>query len=244
VAKTDLDPEDCQNVVSFVPSAAVQFSTGTIAFTQITTALGNPPFTYDCTTGAPTRTSNLPAVIIDADMVFNRQESFSTATPTPAGELDVFATASHEFGHLLGLDHSGIAHTMMFPYGEFGAGQQRVLAVDDVLGVAFLYPGPAFNTATGVLSGRVTLEGTGIFAAHVVAADKDTGEAVIDGLTNPDGIYDLIGVPPGTYHVLALPLSGVYDLSGFSGWVCGFASNTDTCTGFPQNPTDFTGAFH
>jgi len=151
---------------------------------------------------------------------------------------------SHEFGHMLGLDHSGIAHTMMFPFGDFGVGQQRTLEVDDVVGAGFLYPAAAFGTMTGVISGTVTRGGTGLFAAHVVAVDKDTGEALVDGLTFPDGSYVLDGVPPGTYNILTLPVSGVYEIDSFSGWTCGFASDPSDCSGTPQNPTDYTGTFH
>ena len=243
-SKTDPDMNDCVNIVSFAPSSAVEFSTGTIAFTQLTIAVGTPPFDYDCTSAPLTRTSNVHAAIVDADMMFNPAEPFSTAAQTPADEFDLIATASHEFGHMLGLDHSGIAHTMMFPFGDFGVGQQRTLEVDDVVGAGFLYPAAAFGTMTGVISGTVTRGGTGLFAAHVVAVDKDTGEAVVDGLTFPDGSYVLDGVPPGTYNILTLPVSGVYEIDSFSGWPCGFASDPSDCSGIPQNPIDYTGTFH
>lgn len=253
---SDPNTSDCINVISFSPSSAVSFPTGAIAFTQVVTATGTPPFTYTCTSGGTTttKTSDLPSVIIDADMVFNPKESFSTSTPPLPNHFDVRSTVSHEFGHLLGLDHSGIAHTMMFPFGDTGAGQQRDLAVDDVVGVAFLYPNqPTFDSSTGIISGTVTLNGSGIFAAHVVAVDATTGAAVVDGLTNPDGTYNLLGVLPGTYNVLALPLSGVYTLDSFSGWSCGYGENSppccdpktdNTCTGTAQKPpTNHTGKF-
>lgn len=240
----DPNSSDCVNVVSLAPSSSVNFSTGTIAFTQVTTVTGAPPFTYPCTTGAPTRTANFPSVIVDADMMFNPRQPFSTSTPPLAGHFDVQSTAGHEAGHLLGLDHSGIAHAMMYPYGDTGGNQQRDLAVDDVVGVAFLYPAAAFETATGTISGAVTLDGRGVFAAHVVIVDRDSGVAVVDGLSNPDGSYSIVGVPPGAYRVLALPLSGVYTLGNFADWACGYASNQATCTGIPPNPTDYTGTFH
>jgi hypothetical protein len=96
-----------------------------------------------------------------------------------------------------------------------------------------------------------------------VAIDTATGDAVIDGLTDPQGNYKLVGVPPGTYNVLALPLapdanSGFYTLSDFGGWACGYAGtaensppccdpklNPTTCTGKAlSNPTNYTGKFY
>jgi hypothetical protein len=132
---------------------------------------------------------------------------------------------------------------MMYPYGDSGGNQQRELAVDDVVGVAFLYPAPAFAAATGTISGTVSLNGVGIFASHLVVAEKDSGVVVVDGLSTPDGSYRIEGVPPGAYRVLALPLSGVYTLGNFVDWACGYASNQGTCTGIPSNPTSYTGTF-
>jgi len=64
----------------------------------------------------------------------------------------------------------------------------------------------------------------------------------------------LVGVPPGNYDVLALPLEGIYDLSHFGGWYCGFRPNSppccdpstdNTCTGSQiPDPTNYTGKFH
>lgn len=254
---TDPDSKDCLNLISFVPSSSVTFSTGVIAFAQIATETAgsgaSPPFTYRC--GANTFTSDLPAVLIDADMVFNPTEQFSTSSPPLANRFDVQSIASHEFGHMLGLDHSGIGHTMLFPFGNTRAtGQPRNLAVDDVLGLAFLYPASNFNNLTGIISGQITLNNSGIFASHVVAVDRNTGAAVVDGLTKPDGTYRLVGVPPGAYDVLVLPLSGVYTLDNFSGWSCGFdqtsppccdpATEPTTCTGSALSPpTNYTGKF-
>ncbi|TAM79524.1 MAG: carboxypeptidase regulatory-like domain-containing protein [Acidobacteria bacterium] len=149
---------------------------------------------------------------------------------------------------MLGLDHSGIGHAVMFPYGDStAAGQQTQLAADDAIGISFLYPTAGFAAATGTISGQVNLSGSGIFGVHVVALNANTGIAVIDGLTAPDGAYTLIGVPHGLYYVLALPLaagpdSGVLTIDNFSGWECGYASSG--CAGAPQNPTSFTGRYY
>ncbi len=264
-----MNSTDCVNIVSFLDKNATTdfpMSTGAIAFTALATAFGAPPFSYQCIsqTSPPVtviKQCSLPSCIIDADILFNPNQKFSTATPTPAGAFDVQSVATHEIGHLLGLDHSGIGHTVMFPFGDTSTtGVQRTLAVDDVAGIAFTYPATSFASLTGTISGQVTMSGSGIFASHVVVIDTATGDAVIDGLTNPDGTYKLIGLPPGTYNVVALPLapdvnSGIYTLSDFGGWSCGYAGTMETsppccdpsltsCSGAPEkNPTNYTGKF-
>ncbi len=244
-SQTDPDLTDCANVISFVPSSAVAFPTGTLAITMVTTAYGTVPSTYTCTVNGQqvSHQTSLVSQITDADIVFNPQVSFSTATPAVTGEYDLQAVASHEVGHILGLEHDGIAHAMMYPFGDTGANEQRVLWTDDIMGLAFLYPTAAFSTATGTVSGTVQLAGTGVFAAHVLAIDKTTGLATVDGLTNPDGTFKLTGVPPGNYRILSLPLSGVYSLNDFGGWSCGFASNPQNCSSAPASNTSFTGTY-
>jgi len=245
---------DCLNIVGFSDTTPGDFPSGTIAFTQVATVTNNGATNFPlgpptCPSGSPVASQICPteSCLIDGDMEFNPADTFSTATPTPTNDFDLQSVASHEFGHMLGMDHSGIAHAMMFPFGDVGQGQQRALATDDVMGIAFLYPSSIFSTATGSVSGTVTLGGTGAFAAHVVIVDAITGNVVVDGLTNPDGTYTIQGVPQGTYNVLVLPLaantnSGIYTISDFSGWVCGYTTST-ACTGFPTNPTNYTGRF-
>ncbi len=256
---TRINSTDCVNVVSFMDPVSTDFPTGTIAFTALTTVTplvpGQlPPFQYPCSTAPTPQTCNRLSCITDADIEFNPKEQFSTSTPPLAGHFDIQSTATHEIGHMLGLNHSGIAHTIMFPFGDTKVtGQQRNLAVDDAAGIAFIYAAPNFPTLTGKISGKVTLNGSGIFASHVVAVDSTTGAAVLDGLTNSDGTYELVGLPPGSYYVLALPLAGVYTLDDFGGWSCGYAENSPpccdptidkTCTGTPlKSPTNYTGKF-
>lgn len=253
------DATDCQNVVGFSDSAS-DFSTGTIAFTEIAyVTAGNlssgPPYGYSTCGNV---SSDSPAILVDADIEFNPGYSFYTDTVSSSSAFDLQAVATHEEGHLLGMGHSGLAHTVMFPFGDTTATGERVeLATDDSLGISSLYPctnpgsGPSctakFSTSTGTISGQVSLNSSGTFGAHVVAIDTSTGDVVTDGLTAPDGSYTLVGVPPGNYHILALPLaadqySGILLLGDFSGWACGYGDAN--CNNVPLNPTNFTGRFH
>jgi peptidoglycan hydrolase-like protein with peptidoglycan-binding domain len=69
------------------------------------------------------------------EMHFDDAETWSL---TGAGStFDTETVALHEIGHLLGLDHSSVAGSVMFPsYG----GVRRALTQDDVDGVRRLYP--------------------------------------------------------------------------------------------------------
>jgi matrixin len=243
---------DCLNVIGF-SDAASDFPTGTIAFTEVVTATGTAPFTF-----CSNQTANSDSVISDADIEFNPTIQFSTTGSPGANQFDVQSTATHEIGHLLGLDHSGLVHTVMFPFGDTSlAGVNRTLSTDDIIGIASLYPASSFASSTGQISGTITMSGTGVYAAHLIVIDTSTGNAVIDGLANSDGTYMLQGVPPGQYNLLVLPLSpndsvGLYSLSDFLGWTCGYSENSppccdpttdSTCTGTLTNPTNYTGKF-
>ena len=243
--------DDCQNVVGFSDTNSSDFSTGTIAFTQVSTVTrpsgSTGTFQYTCKTSGATRTCNFDDCIADADIEFNPSVQFSTSLSPPSGTFALQSVATHEEGHLLGLDHSGIGHTVMFPFGDSNqAGQQIALAADDAIGISDLYPSANFSTVTGTISGTVNLSGAGIFGAHVIAVDANTGNAVTDGITGSNGTYRLI-VPQGNYHVLALPFSpnadsGVLTIDNFSGWLCGYADSQ--CTTVLTNPTSYTGRYH
>jgi hypothetical protein len=261
---------DCTNVVSFNDSNPADFPTGTtsVAFTTVTTDYygkntNAPPqtpgtvYTFTECNGQETITTTSPSIVFDADIAFNPHAQFSTSTPALPNEFDLQSVATHEFGHALGLDHSGIAHAVMFPAGDTGESQQRTLSTDDLIAISFLYPSSNFASYLGTISGQVSFPNTGgVYAAHVMAIDASTGNVVLDGLTNADGSYKLY-VPPSSYHVLVLPLApddnhGISSLSDFSGWTCGYDESAPPCcdTGAGQclgapltNPTNFTGKF-
>jgi len=243
---------DCVNVIGFTDPTASDFSTGTIAFTSLATLSGTPPQQSSCSSGA-TVSCPLPSCIVDADIEFNPSDTFSTAPVTPTNDFDLQAIATHEIGHLLGIDHSGLASAIMFAFGDAGIVPTRSLSIDDVLAAGSIYPSANFPLTVGTLNGTVTLSSSGIFAAHVVVTDADTGAAVTDGLTNSDGTYSIFA-PPGTYQVIALPLSGVYNLGEFAGWACGYEENGPPCcdpTSDPSctaaalsPPSNYSGKFH
>jgi hypothetical protein len=78
------------------------------------------------------------------DMVLN------TAMPwSLAGDYNLETVAIHEFGHALGLDHSGLYSAVMYAYYT---GVKTILASDDVAGVQAVYGAPradAFEAGAG-----------------------------------------------------------------------------------------------
>lgn len=176
--------------------------------------------------------------IVDGALVFNGNQ-FRWATDGRGDAADVQEIATHEIGHLIGLAHSPIGGTAMFPRTGVGRTQGRTLAPDDQIAASVAYPAPGFRETTGALRGRVRgNEGANIFGAHVVAVDGN-GVPVAGALSYPDGNYAIEGLPPGQYNVYAEPLdpvSGAYfsrsDLqSFFSGITTDFQTTGDFAVG-------------
>ena len=169
--------------------------------------------------------------IFDTDIVFNgRDFRFSLTNPQLLRYpfVDLQDVATHEIGHLLGIDHTGLIgpalrRPTMNPFTNFEIqGTTRTLKPDDIAAVGFLYPSLEFSS-TGRISGTVTTpDGAGAFGVHVVAYDP-TGNFVVSGIsgymTGPEGggEYAIIGLEPGRYTVGVEPLNGSINSSNFSG---------------------------
>ena len=159
--------------------------------------------------------------LIASDIYFNSIFDWSVAQNGDPARFDVESIALHEIGHLLGLGHSMLGETelqgtgrrvlgkraVMFPiaYGR-GNIEDRTLEADDIAGITDSY---GTNTAfrdLGAISGRVTLDGRGIFGAHLAAVNASTG-AVVGGFSLGDnGEFVIASLPPGLYIVRAEPL--------------------------------------
>lgn len=160
-------------------------------------AIAITAYTYDTATGR----------MLDADIRLD-PSLFS-------GGVNAQAALEHEVGHTLGLDHSAVLSSVMYPY----VGPSDAIAeldADDRIAISTIYPknDPTLRGAT--LQGRVMGDDGGIFAAQVVAVN-DRGQPVASSLTNAMGEFTLMTVPAGRYRLYAEPLDGPVVVSSLQG---------------------------
>jgi hypothetical protein len=169
------------------------------------------PFTL-----AATFNTSSDGVITDADIIFNDTVDYvkwATETPGLPGYADVQAVATHELGHLIGLDHTPVATATMAAVQPVGSISSRTLSPDDAGAVLEAYPNqtnPTVGTIIGTLrTGRRRIA-RGI---PVFALDARTGEVAGSAFAGSDGYYRIYGLPPGPYTVAAAPLASLLPYS-------------------------------
>jgi hypothetical protein len=131
------------------------------------------------------------------------------------GSTNAQMALQHEVGHVLGLDHSAVLASIMYPYVGDGDDPAEFEA-DDRIAIANIYPkaDPMLTGAT--LTGRVMGDHGGIFAAQVVAVNEG-GQPVASALTDQEGGFTLAAMPAGTYRLYAEPLDGPVEPGAFQG---------------------------
>lgn len=266
---------DGLNTICFNQSST-GFATGVLAFTRVITA--NAPGASAGASGA----AAFAGQILDSDTLFRNDGQATFATPgalaSSPGSYDLESLLVHEIGHWFGFDHSAVWRAVMFPFapppGQFLGNRPTVeapdgpLADDDRTGIRMLYPDPNDTVNVGAISGRVlpanafalaTIPAayaggyvTGIFGAHVVAVDADTGAVIAGtmggwncnasiGALQFDGSFAIERLPVGhNYTIYAEPLVGVAapgDFSDALNDLCASSSNS-VCT-TPAVDTNF-----
>ena len=105
----------------------------------------------------------------------------------------------------------------MFPIA-FSAGStaERALQADDIAGISELYPSSEFAN-TSSISGQITKNGNGVFGAHAVAVNLETGVMIGGFALNENGDYVIGGLPPGAYLIRVEPLDDASTDSFFTG---------------------------
>jgi hypothetical protein len=153
--------------------------------------------------------------IVEADIALNPAETFSS--DGTAGTYDLESTFTHEVGHLLGLEHSAVIGATMQPRqaknGVYGlpALTQRALSADDIAGARSLYGSGA---EIGSISGKLLVSRGGGAAAStaglvVFAEEFESGKVVAGAIASVSGDYQLGGLAPGSYRLIAQSANGL-----------------------------------
>jgi len=269
---------DGLNTICFNQTSA-GFSSGVLAFTRTITA--NAPGVSVGASGPAAFAGQI--LDADTLFRNDGQGTFATpsalATPQGAGAYDLESLLTHELGHWFGLSHSAVWRAIMFPFapppGSFLGARPTAqvpdgpLADDDRTGVRVSYADPSDAVHTGTIKGHVVPANpfalatipspstgrsvTGIFGAHVVAVDADTGAVIAGTLggwscdaANPpakfDGSYELDRLAAGhNYKIYVEPLEGVVGPGDFAlplAELCGAGATTEC--GTPAVNTNFS----
>ena len=166
-------------------------------------------FTNEAQGKAFVTTDNTGSTITDADVAINPNPSVQFSTDGTVNTFDLESTFTHEIGHLLGLEHSGVVGATMQPRqgpnGLFGllADTARTLSDDDRAGIRTLYGSLAgLGSITGSVRFNAT-SGTVAFGAHVFAEEVSTGRVMAGNIALQSGAYRIDGLAPGQYRVVA-----------------------------------------
>ena len=182
-------------------------------------------------------TAGFDGQIIKSDILFNPNVQYTTNGTGSGSTQDLQTVATHEIGHFLGMDHTGVVRAVMFP---FAPASEHTLSYDDDAGISTLYPKSTPDMPTGNITGTVRMFGsnTPVFGAHVYAGST-TGalpfptifnlrKSPISTLTKPDGTYTIQGVPPDSYIITAEPLDGPESAGDVSGYAKAFGTAIQT----------------
>jgi hypothetical protein len=83
---------------------------------------------------------------------------------------------------------------------------QAGLSSDEIAAARWLYGQPSTLASLGSVRGNVTMNGSAVLGAAVLAEATVSGNLVAGTVTRADGSYDLPAMPPGQYGVRVTPL--------------------------------------
>jgi len=143
-------------------------------------------------------------IIAEADIVLNRDLPwFTEFDPQRTSGINVESVVLHEVGHLLGLNHAAVGGATMFWYASPGIAATAGLSTDDVSGIRTVYG--VNGAATGKVAGTISVNGSGLKGAVVIAEDAQ-GRVVAAVMSRNGGNYEMAGLPPGDFRLRVTPL--------------------------------------
>jgi hypothetical protein len=118
------------------------------------------------------------------DIHFDNSENWDYSLNLPSsGSVSFYVTAIHEIGHAIGLGHSYVRNSIMWPYNEVPVGVSDLYAydihTDDVNAVQFLY-GPSTHTTTPTTSTTTTTTTTTSTTTTSTTPSTTTVESSMD----------------------------------------------------------------
>lgn len=161
-------------------------------------------------------------VIREADIQIDRE----------LGKTALEQLLTHELGHLLGLDHSGVISAAMFPFVDVSAPIH--LERDDRLAVRQIYPQSGAKPEGSWIEGRIENSYAPLWGVQVVAVD-DMGKVHGTALTSADGRYTIGPVEPGRYRIYVEPMDGPVTRRNLSGaWLKISGEPFNTTFAYPE----------
>jgi uncharacterized protein (TIGR03437 family) len=130
--------------------------------------------------------------------------------PGPSYDQTFLMTTIHEIGHALGLQHT-FTSASMSQATTSATTLTHPVGADDVAGISVLYPNANF-AQFGSIAGKITAGGKPVHLASVVAIQN--GADAVSAVTNPDGTFQMSGVPPGQYLVYVHTMPPDADIFG------------------------------
>jgi hypothetical protein len=155
--------------------------------------------------------------MLDADIVFwDGAYKFFTGSSGCSGGFYIEDVATHEFGHALGLAHSGVSGATMTSGQAYCSTTKRSLETDDKAGAEHLYPssGTISNRAPVVTvsspSSGATYAPTTTITLAATATDAEDGDITsrikwtssVSGLLGTGGLLKLV-LPSGSHTLTA-----------------------------------------